>query len=86
MNILFKNIKSLAGIRSADVKLLKGNELNELPSIEDAWLHVQDGKIAAYGGMKGVDFNLFKVEGATDVRSEERRGGEGGGCRGWRYH
>ncbi|MCY7410903.1 MAG: imidazolonepropionase [Chitinophagales bacterium] len=67
MNILFKNIKSLAGIRSADVKLLKGNELNELPAIDDAWLHVQDGNIAAYGGMKGVDFNLFKVEGAIDV-------------------
>ncbi len=49
MNLLFTNIKSLVGVRPSETKILKGNELKELPSLENAWLHVKDGKIAAYG-------------------------------------
>jgi imidazolonepropionase len=67
MNVLFKNIKSLAGVRSAETKVLKGNDLKHLPAIEDAWLHVQDGKIAAFGGMKNVNTDQFHVSGAMDV-------------------
>jgi imidazolonepropionase len=67
MNVLFKNIKSLAGVRSAETKVLKEDDLKQLPAIEDAWLHVQDGKIAAYGGMKNVNADQFRVAGAMDV-------------------
>ncbi len=60
MNFLFKNIKSLAGIRSEGTELLRGNELKELPSIEDAWLHVSAGKIAAFGSMSKADFTSLR--------------------------
>ena len=55
MSILFKNIKSLVGIRNAGVKMLKGSELGTLPSVSDAWLYAEDGKIIEFGAMK--DFN-----------------------------
>lgn len=52
MNILIINIKSLAGIRDASVRILKGEQLQELPGIENAYLFVESGKIAAYGKME----------------------------------
>ena len=52
MNILIKNIKSLAGIRDAKVMQLKGDELKTIPSVEDAFLEIVDGKIASYGSMQ----------------------------------
>lgn len=52
MNILIINIKSLAGIRDASVRILKGEQLQELPGIENAYLLVESGKIAAYGKME----------------------------------
>jgi len=55
VSILFKNIKSLVGIRNAGVKMLKGSELGTLPSVSDAWLYAEDGKIIEFGAMK--DFN-----------------------------
>lgn len=51
MNILIKNIKSLAGIRDPSVRLLKGKELSELPFIENAFLHIISGKISTFGKM-----------------------------------
>ena len=54
MNILFKNIKSLCGIRPAETKVLKGNELRQLPSLNDAWLLIKDGRISSFGEMKNL--------------------------------
>lgn len=47
---LIKNIKLLAGTR-ADNSLLRGKQLAKLPVIEDAFLIIQDERIAAYGRM-----------------------------------
>ncbi len=51
MNILISDIKILAGTRSSN-SVLKGTSLASLPSIRDAYLIIEDGQIADYGGMK----------------------------------
>ncbi len=48
---LLINIKSLLQIRDSETDLVKGAEMAELPSIENAWLHVVDGKIKSFGSM-----------------------------------
>jgi imidazolonepropionase len=64
---LIINIKSLVGTRDNN-KLLRGNELSELPSIEDAYLLIEDGIIADYGCMdmlgrpESVCKNVIDVE------------------------
>ena len=51
MNCLFVNIKGLLQTLAPEVKLLKGLEMRQLAQIEDAYLWVEDGHIAAYGPM-----------------------------------
>lgn len=54
MKILFKNIKQLLQIRERGIVSLKGQEMKELPKIENAWLLVENGKIADFGGMENA--------------------------------
>lgn len=49
--LLLKNIKQLTGVYEQAPERLCGSEMRNLPCIEDAWLAVEDGKIAAYGDM-----------------------------------
>ncbi|MEY3850467.1 MAG: hypothetical protein RJA38_908 [Bacteroidota bacterium] len=55
MKIFIKNIKALYGTHSQEVNLVKGSEMNNLPYIENAWLAVEDGVIAAFGSMNDFD-------------------------------
>ncbi len=48
-SILIRNIKSLAGIREANVKLVRGAEMKILPSIENAFLLIENGLIKSFG-------------------------------------
>jgi imidazolonepropionase len=57
--ILIKNIKQLVGVRSKS-KVLRGKELASLPVIEDAYLIVEDGLIAAYGESLSLKPQTFK--------------------------
>jgi imidazolonepropionase len=50
VSTLIKNIKQLAGVRYKN-KLLRGEELAKLPSIENAYLIAEDGLIADFGVM-----------------------------------
>lgn len=54
MKLLFKNIKQLLQIRDSGTISLKGNEMKELPKLDDAWLLVEDGKIADFGKMEDL--------------------------------
>ncbi|AFD09037.1 imidazolonepropionase [Solitalea canadensis] len=54
------NIKQLCGIQSPDKRLLQGKEMTDLPSIENAWLKVTDGKIADFGLMTELDPATFE--------------------------
>ncbi len=50
MTTLIVNIKQLCGVRK-ETKLLRGKELAELPCIENAFLLIENGIIAAFGKM-----------------------------------
>ena len=52
--MLITNIKSLYGTRKT-TELLRGNALGELPSINNAYLEVQDGMIHNYGKMEELN-------------------------------
>ncbi len=49
--ILIKNIKELIGTTSSNTLLKKGKEMNQLNTIENAFLAIEDGKIADFGPM-----------------------------------
>ncbi|MFN5371038.1 MAG: imidazolonepropionase [Bacteroidia bacterium] len=51
---LLTNIKSLLQIRDAETDLVKGAKMAELPAIDNAWLHIADGEIKAFGSMDVV--------------------------------
>ena len=60
MKRLFKNIGTLAGIVPAGVMRKDGAAMDEVETLSDAWLLVDGGKIAAFGGAgtpapEGVD-------------------------------
>lgn len=54
MKTLFKNIKGLIQVRSAEVSFLAGKEMKELPTVIDAFLLIEDGKIKDFGKMSGL--------------------------------
>jgi imidazolonepropionase len=49
--ILIKNITTLLGVYDDAPAKLSGKAMNELPSIDNAWLAIEDGLIADYGTM-----------------------------------
>src|SRR4026208_306051 len=53
-NILIKNIKGLAGVLEGNTKPLRGEELSKMTVIENAYLAIEDGKIADYGKMEDL--------------------------------
>lgn len=50
--MILTNIKELIQVREPGIKFLKGKEMKELPTIIDAYLLVEGGKIADYGKME----------------------------------
>ena len=48
-SLLIRNIKLLAGTHGADVQLVRGADMKVLPSIDDAYILVEDGIIKAFG-------------------------------------
>lgn len=51
--LLIKNAKALVGIRPKGERLVRGHAMAELPRIEEAWLLMEQGRIAAFGPMEG---------------------------------
>ena len=64
MQTLIKNIKELVGVESAPKLRKQGREMAELETVKDAYLLVEDGKIAAFGPMSEwkVERGKWKVE------------------------
>ena len=48
---IFKNIKQLAQIRSVNESIVKGAKMNELPTLENAWLRIENDRIQDFGSM-----------------------------------
>ncbi|RXK62163.1 imidazolonepropionase [Lacibacter luteus] len=69
MTLLVTNIKQLVGVREENV-LLRGKELAQLPVIEDAYLLINDGVIAAYGEMKHLGEWANSMEQTFDARGQ----------------
>lgn len=55
MTTLISNIKTLVNARD-DSHLLRGKQLRELPCLHNAYLLIEDDRIASYGEMKEVKF------------------------------
>ncbi len=51
MKMLIKNIRGLVSCYEQAPSLLKGSELAGLPILEDAWLAIEEGRIADFGSM-----------------------------------
>ena len=54
MKKLFTNIKTLVQVRENHPPFLAGEQMSELPSIENAFLQIEDEKITDYGKMEKV--------------------------------
>ena len=67
MSLLIKNIKKLIQCRTENISFVSGKEMSFLPSIDNAYLVIKDGKIGDFGKMqdfKETGFN--KVIDAKD--------------------
>jgi imidazolonepropionase len=52
MHILFKHIKELVQVRKEAVVFVAGQQMKELPTLKNAYLLIEDGKIADFGSME----------------------------------
>jgi imidazolonepropionase len=65
MRTLFKNIKELIQVRNKNVSFVSGKDMNELPTIKNAYLLVENGFIADFGSMS--DFPKVEVDEVIDA-------------------
>lgn len=61
MAILLSNIKTLAGVREEN-QLLRGKELKELRSINNAYLIIENDRIATYGRMDELTYEITSFD------------------------
>ena len=66
---VFINIKYLINVRSESI-LLKGNNLSELPVIENAYLIIEDDIIIDYGPMLSFENAAVKTKHSTDISGQ----------------
>ncbi len=59
MNVLLTNIRELVQIREFPVKKLSGPDMNDLPTLKNAWLLIQDDRILNFGGMEAAPEGTF---------------------------
>jgi len=69
MATLITNIKQLVNVRE-ESKLLRGKELSELPSIENAYLIVENGMIAEYGSMQNIKHQTSNLKQTIDATGQ----------------
>lgn len=68
--ILIKNIRQLCQVRENPPERVAGADMRKLPSLDDAWLAIDNGLIADYGSMSGFpgisDWNELEVIDANE--------------------
>ena len=69
MATLITNIKQLVNVRG-ESKLLRGKELSILPSIENAYLVIEDDLIAEYGNMNEIQNSKVKSQNKIDATGQ----------------
>lgn len=60
MQIVFKNIKELVQVREEPIPFVAGVEMGKLPTIKNAYLLVEDNRIADFGKMENCPTNIEK--------------------------
>ncbi|MCB7479734.1 imidazolonepropionase [Christiangramia sediminis] len=66
MRLLLTNIRELLQVREQNIRKVSGSEMKELPSIKNAWLLIEDDKIADFGSMDNLpELNADKTIDAT---------------------
>lgn len=66
--IVINHIKKLAGV-SNPAQPLRGKELAALKTIDNAYLYIEDGRIAAFGKMEEIPSNLRDIE---SIRADDQ--------------
>ena len=67
MSLLIKNIKKLIQCRTDKISFVSGEEMSFLPSIDNAYLFIKDGKINDFGKMQDLkNINTDQVIDAKD--------------------
>lgn len=66
MTTLITNIKKIFGVRTEN-KLLRGKELSELSSIENAYLIIEDGLITGYDKMENIQRDAYAIRHKIDA-------------------
>lgn len=69
MTTLITNIKLLVNAREENY-LLRGKELSELPCVNDAFLIIEDDRIAEYGSMSEVKFRIADFTSHFDAKGK----------------
>ncbi len=69
MTTLITNIKQLINVREAST-LLRGKELADLPSIENAFLIIEHGMIAEYGSMSTLQHKTTSFQQTIDAAGQ----------------
>ena len=69
MTTLITNIKQLLGVREEN-KLLRGKELADLPSIENAYLIIEDDTITAFGEMSSIHHSSLTIHNSIDATGQ----------------
>ncbi|WP_293310735.1 imidazolonepropionase [Pedobacter sp. UBA5917] len=68
--MLIINIKGLVGLHPKDKLVLRGNELGNLPVLENAWLLIEDGLIKDFGEMSSIPSQISNLP--SQVSAEGR--------------
>ncbi len=70
---VYVNIKSLMGVHSTPVTVLKGKAMDSIDTVDDAYLIVRDGRVAEFGPMR--DFKARYANGCgADARCHDLSG------------
>ncbi len=66
MTLLIRNIKTLVQVEEKAKEMVRGKDMGQLPSIDDAFLLIEGQKIVAFGQMKDCPQGVDKVLDGTD--------------------
>ena len=70
MTTVITNIKQLVGVRTNHDEALRGRALGELPSIDNAYLVIENGTIAGHGAMDSVQNLKSKIKNQIDASGQ----------------
>lgn len=68
--MLITNIKGLIGLHPKNKLVLRGNEMDNLPLLENAWLLIEDDVIQDFGEMNNMPPHVSKV--TTQISAESK--------------